>query len=115
MITATINVYDEYVAIIGDTYFNPYEWQLIADWYDDRNEVFSLDENGRLSDYWTKYDSIYDAAKSIDSSAYKKYEKDLEEGLIADEDDFEKEIRTFLDENTGGVIEMEDGTVLVLD
>lgn len=115
MITATINVYDEYVAITGDDYFNPVEWQCIADWYNDHDEVFNLDDDGDISDHWSKYDSIYDAAKSKNRLKYKKYEKELEDGSIADEDDFEKEIRSFLEDITAAIIEMKDGTVLVMD
>lgn len=75
--TVTINDLDDYRNLFGSTDFSPKGFEMLCDYHEDLN--ISLDEIGRLENYFREYPSLIDAAEEyIDSEKYIKPYNDPE-------------------------------------
>lgn len=74
-LTCTINDVDDYRRLFNDDSFSVRGFQLLVDYHSDFD--VNLDEIGRLSHYWTEYDSLRDAcADCVDDEVLAKYDND---------------------------------------
>lgn len=115
MITTTIQVYDDYVAITGDREFNPRDWQYIYDYYEDEGIDYDLDEEGPFSKHWTKYDDMMSAIRDNGGGDYlDELLQDKENGEY-DDDEFEDEVKDLMDDIFEFYLEFPEGYFIVKD
>lgn len=115
MIKHTIQVYDDYVALTGDTTFNPRDWQYIYDYYEDECIDYDLDEEGPFSKHWTKYDDRQSAIRANGGGKLlEELLQDKENGEY-DDDEFEDEVKDLMDDTFDFYLEFPEGYIIVLD
>lgn len=99
----SIDCVDDYRKLFGDDNFSWRGFQLLLDYHD--GMAYNLDEMGRLSHYWSEFESLRDACDDVvDEDILKKY------------DDGEMDDDELLDWcNDNDIVILYDGVVAVRD
>ena len=82
MIVGTITTLSDYENLYGRCDLRPSEFDAIWQYYDDENETYNIDEDGKLEDNWTCYDSIEDAAEALIPDEYESLKEEYDNDEI---------------------------------